>query len=193
MTTSRKWTDRIMTKFRSMAIGILAAAALLGSAGAASADIFDKFPFSNSDSGTFSDCGTTWSFDFHNEGFVLLRLDDDGDLLLAQGNGSFTNRVTNLATGRHITISGHDLFREVEAVRIGDIVTVDVRQSGVPTIVTSDTGQVIARDRGLMVLRQTFKVVNHDLVFLNEEVVADRGRHPLYYAPFCSVALPATS
>lgn len=186
-------TDDTMSKMRSLTVGVLAIAALLASAGAAEADIYDKFPFSNSESGTFTDCDTTWSYDFHNAGFVLLRLDDDGDLLLVQGNGSFTNTVTNLTTGRHITFSGHDLFREVEAVRVGDIVTLDVRQSGMPTVITSDTGKVIARDLGLMVLRQTFEVVDHELVFLDEQVVADHGGHPLYYTPFCAVALPATS
>ena len=182
-----------MSALRSLTIGVFAAVALLASAGAAGADIYDKFQYSDSDSGTFTDCGTPWSYDFHTTGFVLLRLDDDGDLLLFQDNGSFTNTVTNLETGRHITFSGHALFREVEAVRVGDIVTVDVRQSGVPLVASSDTGQVIARDRGLIVLRQTFEVVDHDLVFLDEQVVADHGGHPLYYSSFCDVALPATS
>ena len=182
-----------MTTLRSLAIGTLSAAALMVSAVAAGADIYDKVAYSNSDSGTFEDCGTTWSYDFQNAGFIVMRLDDDGDLVLFQDNGSFTNTVTNLDTGRHITLSGHSLFREVEAVRVGDIVTVDVRQSGVPVTATSDTGKVLARDRGLIAFRQTFQVVDHDLVFLDEQVVADRGAHPLYYAPFCAVALPATA
>jgi hypothetical protein len=172
---------------------VLSSAALVASAGTAQAGIFDKFPYSNSESGTFEDCGTSWGFEAENSGFVLLRLDDDGDLLLVQDNGSFTNTVTNLATGRHIVISGHALFREVEAVRTGDIVTVDVRQSGMPLVVTDDTGRVLARDRGLLVLRQTFRAVDHDLVFLDEQVVSARGAHPLYFTAFCDVALPATS
>jgi hypothetical protein len=52
---------------------------------------------------------------------------------------------------------------------------------------------VVLRDTGLLRVVQTFRLVDHELYFISEEVVRDSGRHPLYYASFCDVALPATT
>jgi hypothetical protein len=178
---------------RRLLLGALSALAIMIPAATANAATFDKFSYADSDSGMFEDCGTTWSFDFQASGFVILRLDDDGDTVLAQDNGSFTDILTNLETGRFVSISGHSLFREVEAMRVGDIITVDARHSGVPVVITDDTGRVLLRDRGLIEFRQTLQVTDNDIIFLDEQVIGDHGGHPTYYADFCSVMLPATS
>jgi hypothetical protein len=178
---------------RRLLVGALSAMAIVLPAATANAAILDKVDYTDSDSGTFEDCGTTWSFDFHASGTVILRLDDDGDTVLAQDNQSFTDTLTNLGTGRHVDISGHSLYREVEAVRDGDILTVYVRHSGVPVVFTDDSGDVILRDRGLIEFRQTFQVTDNEIIFLDEQVIGDHGAHPIYYADFCEVMLPATS
>jgi hypothetical protein len=60
-------------------------------------------------------------------------------------------------------------------------------------VITDDTGQVLLRDRGLIVFRQTLRVTEDGVEFLDEQVVADHGGHPVYHSDFCSVMLPATS
>jgi hypothetical protein len=49
-------------------------------------------------------------------GFAIARL-DDGETVLFQDNSSFTDTLTNLETGRSVSLAGHSLYREYEAVR----------------------------------------------------------------------------
>jgi hypothetical protein len=182
-----------MNTKRRLLLGALSALALMIPAAAANAAILDKSSYADSDSGTFEDCGTTWSFDFQVSGMAIVRLDDDGETVLVQDNSSFTDTLTNLETGRSVSIAGHSLYREYEAARVGDMLTLWVRHSGVPVVITDDTGQVLLRDRGLIVFRQTLRVTEDGVEFLDEQVLADHGGHPEYYSDFCSVFLPATS
>ena len=183
-----------MTTVRRLAAGTLVAAATLAlTPSPANAAIVERLRFTDAFSGEFEDCGTQWTFDFETAGLVHLRLDDDGDLVLAQENRTFTQTITNTATGRSAYLSGHTLWREAEAVREGDTITVDVRQTGVPVVVTDDSGSVVLRDRGRISFVDTYEVVDGEIEFVGEEVVADKGGHPLYYAPFCDVFVPITS
>lgn len=77
-----------------------------------------------------------------------------GQVFLERRRYSYRKRVTNPATGRTMTVSGHGVFREVRASHLGgDDWEVLAIETGSPFVVRDATGQVVLADRGELTTR----------------------------------------
>ncbi len=102
------------------------------------------------------DCG----FPVRVKGFVRERLEirtvpgSSGQAFLEHRHYAYRKAITNRATGRSITISGHGYFREVSATQVeGDVWEMAAIESGSPFVVRDAKGRVVLADRGDVITR----------------------------------------
>lgn len=169
-------------------IAALAAAAVLIPAGSAQAAVVDHSTFSDVEEFSFDGCGFTIVVNDTRWGTYQARSSDLGwDLehVVVHGRATYTNPQT----GAWFSLRADTNVRDVDARLVGDdVLDITVRQAGAPFTLTDSSGQVVVRDRGLLVFRVQFDVSSGDLEYLGEEAVVDHGGHPGYFLDICDVA-----
>ena len=145
--------------------------------------------YEDSDAGEWSDCGYTYEFEGHWEGWFSLKAGHAGDptpYLTDNYEWDWVNR--NPANGKWFTEHGNGQYKDVRITNIGGTVYRFVAQeSGSPFTIVSSDGRKISMDRGL--LRVTFVVdtlgdadLDND-VFVegSDELLGDHGSHPQWH------------
>ena len=171
---------------------LLSFACLLGWPGVAGAKIADAAFFEFEESATFTDCGFEILSEIVVSGRYWIRERRDGVFL---GSERLTERevLTNTMTGDWFEIQGHSILKELKAVHVeGTIYRFHVQIAGVPFLVKDSGGEVVRKDRGLVVLSALIETLGDDQpggVILSQELVALRGPHESFGADdFCALA-----
>jgi hypothetical protein len=150
--------------------------------------------YSGTDSFSFTDCGFTINAEVVFSGLFMLKKGHHRDPTPYYfDNYLYSTLYTNPDTGKWFTIDGNGLYKDLRITNVGGtIYRFDAIETGAPAVVRDMDGKVVLRDRGL--LHYQFNVdtqgdsdLSND-VFLDFQVIADRGKHPLFYVDFCALA-----
>ena len=174
-----------------MLIAALAAVALAVPT-AANASPLEREIYSGTDSYDFDDCG----FVIHNEttfsGLFMLKAPRGDDSLPLFFDNYEVHEVLT-ANGRKLIADHQGLVKDVRITLVeGTIYQIEAMEAGQPFVVRNSEGNILFRDRGL--LRVTFPVdtlgdddpENDVFVEGSYELLADHGRHPVFYLDFCA-------
>jgi hypothetical protein len=184
--------ERTPTRFAAAAI---AGVALFASTAVpANATVFEHFTFDVSDQDTFDDCGFTIASDWRFRGSTVIRtVRDTQTLFLAKVGYHGEEIFTNPENGEWFRITYNAVTKEggpVEEVSPG-VYIYTVREAGVIRSVWDSSGQLVARDRGVVTSRVTFDSGGDDVPGgeeLSWDVVGVSGPHPLLDVEFCDIA-----
>ncbi len=160
---------------------------------AAHARPLEREIYSGTDSFDFDGCG----FVIHNEvsfkGLFMLKAPRGNDSLPLFFDNYRTHEVLT-ANGRTVVVDHQGLVKDVSITHVeGTIYQIESMNVGQPLVVRDSEGNLLFRDRGL--LRVTFQVdtlgdedpLNDEFVEGSFELLADNGRHPVFYLDFCAV------
>ena len=158
----------------------------------ASASPLEHENYSFTDSFDFDDCGFTIHDEATGKGtFILKAPRTPGGPPLLMDNYEVHETLT--ANGRTLFVDHQGMYKDLHATLVeGTVYRFVAQESGRPFTVTDDAGNVLFRDRGLLV--QTFLVdtlgdtdLEND-VFIegSYELLADRGSHPGFYIDGCA-------
>lgn len=170
-----------------LAVLALAAGSVAAAAPAQAAPV-SRDPYSGTD--TFTECGFYAGRSVF-EGTVTISdatPSTGGQFFRLTNKFSFTDTFTNPDTGDFITVTGNGVFKELQPRPQGggivDYVTHDVGR-----FVTRDSsGEVLARENGIIVTAYTFDTLNDSAPGgngLSDELVRVSGPHPLFDVDFC--------
>ena len=160
----------------------------------ASATIAERGSFHDEFSDTYTDCG----FSVHVEGTA------DGQYRIRAGSADAASaffllsrvswREVHTANGTSITLSGHSLYNEPQAVRVdGSTFEFVSIEAGQPFSIRDAAGELILRDRGVIRHTYLFDTEGDDEpggVFIEDVDVQVGGPHPgfeLPFADFCAL------
>jgi hypothetical protein len=178
---------------RNLTAGLLAAGLLLGTAPAALAGMVEREQWSFSESFTDDFCGLDAEFEVEAHGQYMIRADKPGSSAFLFSNVfEWRDVITNPETGAWIVIRGRENHREVKATHVeGDIYRFRVQLAGQHFVIENSDGEVVYRNRGLLVFDQLFDTLGDDEPGgeeLSWELVEMRG-HPGYLDDICPLAL----
>ena len=166
----------------------------------ASATVIGQEHYSGTDSSSFADCGTTFDVSSTFSGHFLLRVDKGNEgVFLSNDNYSYRDVVTNRATGEYFVITGNAIFHEVRATQVsGTVFDFRAVEAGQPFVVLDAAGNVVLRDRGVIIHTYLFDTLGDDDpggVFIEEGPHFVHGPHPGFGEDFdfCALALALTT
>ena len=122
--------------------------------------------------------------------------DPNGVAFLLHQQLDYRTVITNEANGKYVVETGHTTFKEQRATNVsGTVYTFRAQQSGVPYVLSTSSGKVLERDRGLVRWEATFDVVGGRHAYSNtgpsaDDVIKLAGKHPSWDSDFCVLALP---
>lgn len=183
-----------MRRRAAVLVSVLSLMAVWLTSTSAGAEVLGPERFTEVDSFTYSDCGYPIRVDVEREGTISYRVGKHGDesVFFARGNVSFREVHTNELTGEHFVVSGHSSFRDLRATHVeGSVYEVVQQQTGQPFVVEDSSGDVVARDRGLLrftIVVDTGGDDDPDSAFLDFLGFEVRGPHPGFENPFCAYA-----
>jgi len=176
-------------------LSIVGAAVLaLSLAGPAQAKPLEFEHYSGTDSFDFDDCG----FVIHDEvvfhGVFMLKAPKDPGAPPRLFN-NYYNLETLTANGRTMTVEHQGLYKDLRIALVsGTVYRFTSMESGQPFVVRDGAGDLILRDRGVLVTQFTVDTKgDSDLdndVFVEGSfsLLKDAGRHPGFYIDFCEIA-----
>lgn len=178
---------------RTMIVAALVAGMSIASTSAALARIVERERYSIEDSFTDEFCGIKAEFDVEGSGLFMIRADRTGSTaFLASDRYEYRDVITNPETGEWLVIRGRANFREVKATQVeGDIYRFRAQTAGQHFVIEDRDGNVVYRDRGLLVFEILFDTLGDDVPggeVLSFELVEIRG-HPGYLDDICPLAL----
>lgn len=181
---------------RKLTVLVALAAPMLALSPAAHATIVERGEFAGTDTGSFDDCGFQIDSIFEFSGRFWIRADGkEGTSQAFFGNSQFEFRevLTNHDTGEWFVVRGDFLFKDVKATQVeGNVYRFRQHQAGQPFVVEDSTGNVVVRDRGLIVFDQLFDTLGDDAPGgeeLSVDVQAVHGPHPGFAEDFDFCAL----
>jgi hypothetical protein len=167
---------------------ILAAAALscAGAAGAAPAHAapVERTPYTGTE--TFAVCGGAYAGVSRYEGVSTIsdaNPSTGGQFFRFTNKVSFTDTITNPETGDYVTVSGDVLSKEIQPRALGDGVFAYVSHDVGRLVYRDASGQVLARESGVIVTEYTFDTLNDAEPGgepLTEETVRVSGPRPFF-------------
>jgi hypothetical protein len=154
-------THRIL---RGFAVLVAVPALLLGMASLTLANVVERDRYSFSDSFTDEDCGITVDVAVEASGVLMIRQDKPGSTAFLLSNVfQFREVITNSENGKSMVIRGKGNFREVRATHVeGDIYRFRAQLAGQPFVIESAAGDVVYRERGLLVFDVLFDTFGDD-------------------------------
>ena len=183
-------------------LAVATVAALLAMALPAQAKVIDREHYTFSESTEFEECGFSIRSDFTASGHTRTRVGkhDLDTAFFALDNYEYTDRWTNTANGRFLTIWGNAVIRDVKATHVeGSIFQFTTVESGRPFNLADASGRVILRDRGAIRETYLFDTEGDDVpggIFLETLSLRVSGPHPgfdLTDEEFCAVITPLLS
>ncbi len=159
------------------------------------ARVVDSGTFSGTDSGI--ECGSYARQSTFSGWFKIKAATPatDGQFFPYMQRFTYTDVITNPATGAFFTVSGRTLFREVRPRLVeGSVYTYRTKETGQPFVITDANGKVVSRDRGLIEFSYVFDTLGDSApggVFLQEPtLVRVAGPHPGFADTFdfCGLA-----
>lgn len=175
--------------WRALTMFAASTALLVGSASLAPAAIVERDRYSFTDSFAGEECGLAVEVDVESSGLLMIRKDRPGSTAFLLSN-VFTYRevVTNPDTGNWLVFRGNGNFREVTATHVeGDIYQIRAQLAGQHFVIENSDGDVVYRDRGLLVFDVLFDTLGDDTPGGEEisfELVEMRG-HPGFIDDLC--------
>lgn len=181
-------THRILRGFTGLVAG---AALLLGSASLTQAEVVERDRYSFTDSFTDEICGTGVDIESESSGVFMIRKDKQGSTaFLASNVFEFREVITNPENGESMVVRGRGNFREVKATHVeGDIYQFRAHLAGQPFVIESGAGDVVYRERGLLVFDVLFDTLGDDEPGgeeLSFDLVQMRG-YPGYIDDLCPI------
>jgi hypothetical protein len=171
------------------AIGLLAALAIAVPVEAAP---LEREHYSGTDSFDFADCGFVIHDEITFEGvFMLKQPRSDGSPPYYFDN--YNSHETLTANGRTLTIDHQGLYKDLKITQVsGTVYQFVAMESGQPFVVRDGDGNILFRDRGLLVT--TFQVDTRGDTDLSNDIfiegswslLRDAGSHPAFYFDFCA-------
>jgi hypothetical protein len=150
---------------------------------------------SDSETGTFDDCGFTIAYDFTTTSRTFEAREvkgSDGQAYLAHDVVSFRNVLTNPATGEWMLLRGSQQYKEMTGRHIeGTIWEFTAQYVGQPFVIENSQGEVVLRDRGRTTSRFLFDTLGDGQPggeLLGEVTTGVFGPHPSLDADFCAIA-----
>jgi hypothetical protein len=184
------------------ALGTLVA--LLAMALPAQAAVIEREHYTFSESSEFEECGFSIRSDFTASGHFRTRVGkhDLDTAFFGLDNYEYSDRWTNTANGRSLTIWGNAVIRDVKATHVeGSIFQFTTVESGRPFNLVDASGRVVMRDRGA--IRETYTFDTDPVnspgpggIFLETLSLRVSGPHPgfdLSDDEFCAVITPLLS
>lgn len=174
---------------RGMAVLVTAVTLLLGSASLTLAKVVERDRYSFTDSFTGEECGIVVEVESEVSGVFMLRRDkQNSPAFLLSDVFEYREVVTNPETGNWLVVRGKGNFREVKATQVdGDIYHFRAQLAGQHFVIENADGQVVYRDRGLLVFDVLFDTLGDDVPGgeeLSFELAAVRG-HPGFIDDLC--------
>ena len=184
-------------RIRNLAVLVAAAAtALIVWAAPAGATVVDKGHYSGSYSESFDDCGFEVVVEGTGSGHYRIRAGkrDTDTAFFLNDNYSYAETLTNPATGAFVTITAQAVFNEIRATPIGgSVFQFDAVEAGQPFTVYDADGNLVVRERGVIVHHVLFDTEGDDvpggieIEYLGADV---HGPHPAFDTEFCDVITP---
>ncbi|MQA64119.1 MAG: hypothetical protein GEU86_22290 [Actinophytocola sp.] len=176
-------TSRIM---RSVAVLAAAAAVTVGLATQAHAAIVDRGSWSESGTDSFDDCGFVVDVQWSDPGSWKIQSRQPGsEAFYGSFAAEYRDVLTNPETGVWMVVYGKYTFREIKATHVeGDIYQFRQHTAGVPIVVEDSDGNVVLRDRGLVVWEQVFDTFGDGEPSgepISFELVSTHDPHPELY------------
>ena len=152
--------------------------------------------YSGTDSGSFDDCGFQIDFASTFGGVFMLKEGRRGDATpYLFDNYSYDDVFTNPATGAWFTRHGEGMYKDLHIVNVeGTVYRFEAMEVGQPFVIRDSDGNVVIRDRGALRVGFTVDTLGDDNldndIFIEgtDELLADNGQHPGFYADFCDIA-----
>jgi hypothetical protein len=178
---------------RTPIVAALVAAMSIASASAATSRIVERERYSYADSFSDEFCGIEVEVDVEGSGLFMIRADRPGSTaFLASNVFEYRDVITNPVTGEWLVLRGKGNFREVRATQVeGDVYRFRAQTAGQHFVIEDRNGDVVYRDRGLLVFEILFDTLGDDQPGgeeLSFELVEIRG-HPGYLDDICPLVV----
>jgi hypothetical protein len=178
---------------RTLIVAALVAGMSIATMPTAMSKIVEREPWSFADSFTDEFCGIETHFDVEGSGLVMIRADRPGSTAFLLSNlFEYREVITNPETGASLVTRGKGNFREVRATQVeSDLYRIRAQTAGQHFVIEDSNGNVVYRDRGLLVFEILFDTLGDDEPGgqeLSFELVEMRG-HPGYLDDICPLAL----
>ena len=181
---------------RKLALGVAVVAGSALAADPADAAPLVREHYSGTDSFSFDDCGFTVEVSVHGSGLFKLRPGRHGDATPYYFDNYDVHLVyTNPDTGAWFTRDGNGMYKDLRIVNVGGtLYRFEAMEVGQPFVIRDSDGNVVMRDRGALRFGFTVDTLGDDNldndIFIEgtDELLADNGRHPGFYADFCDIA-----
>lgn len=177
---------------------LMASAVVMVVVGTAGATVTHREHYSGSEAFSFDDCGFMIDGVSTFSGQALIRETKGGEAFLVRDNYKYRDVLTNRETGEYFVISGHAVFKELNATHVdGNVYEFETIEAGQPFVLSDSDGNVILRDRGVIRRTMSFDTLGDGKPggeFLGETVDAINGPHPAFNdeADFCEIAAELT-
>jgi hypothetical protein len=174
--------------------GAIFGALILSLALPAQAKIVERERYSFSETSMVEECGLDLISEFSTSGVFKIRADKkDSTAFFGHDNFSFREVLTNPETGKWLVIRGKGNFKEVKATHVeGDVFLFRQHLAGQPFVIESSEGNVVLRERGLVVWEVLFDTLGDDVPggeILEIELVAVRGHPDGFDEDICPIVL----
>ena len=181
-------------------VSALLGVSLLMAVGAApaGATVVNRGTFEGSETGVPDDlCGVAVVRDSTFSGSFRDRADkQSGQAFFERFNLQFRDVLTNPANGRTITFEGHSVANEIKATLVeGTVYEFTEIEAGQPFTMRDGAGNVVLRDRGMLLHRVLFDTEGDGMpggTELENEVVRLSGPHPEFPMSedeFCAIVV----
>jgi hypothetical protein len=186
---------------RSVRLLIATAGVMLTLGGLASptrATVIHEGTVTGTDHFTDDSCGFTLNVDVQFQFTSRLRVDSGGQAFLEHTIFRVTETITNPDTGRYFFITHRGLYNEIKATLVeGTVYEFVAVEAGQPFVIRDASGNVVTRDRGVIVHHFLFDTLGDSqpggefIVELSDDV---HGPHPAFAPdfPFCDIAAALT-
>jgi hypothetical protein len=182
---------------RWLVVTTVVVAALTFGASAVWATVIVREHYSSTSSFTDSSCGFTLNSQSEIHGQLDIRV-ADGEAFLNRETYSFRDVQTNPSTGKWFVVRGHGVFNAIKATLVsGTIYEFVAIEAGQPFVIEDATGNVIARDSGVIRHTYLFDTLGDSApggIHLEETSTIVHGPHPGFAEdfPFCEIAAQLT-